>query len=88
MLSSAYSYQYDHRYPYNHFSQNESKLIKDIPKKLVLSIQGNYKNIELILDISLDEKRRGIRRFDFTDLDWYKQEILKQFNSYGIQEII
>ena len=42
--------------------------------------------MEIILDVSIDDKQRGFGRFDFIDLDWYREEILKQFNSYEIKE--
>lgn len=69
------------------FPGGNPMVIKDIPKKLGFNIREYDGYTILTMDISIDNKRRDVKRFDFTDIDWYKQEIMQQFNSNEIELI-
>ena len=65
------------------FLNQNMQTLKDIPKKIEFRF-NQYERMDTIvwLNILIDTKRGDVQRFDFLDLDWYKQELETIFEEY------
>ncbi len=70
-------------------SNGGSKSLSDIPKIIEFQIKKYAENdVELMNCVTINMDQREINRFDFIDLDWYKQEILSIFKDYNAHLIL